>query len=114
MTGHSFSPVCAATSLFLAGVGQGTISIPSISAAYSSIGNARLPVANTALNIAQRIGGPVATTLVSMVVAWTVPRAAGALPGQFLPAFIMLAALHLPCVVAAAMLPRRIRQADQG
>jgi EmrB/QacA subfamily drug resistance transporter len=83
MTGQQFSTALALTSLFLAGVGQGTISIPSISAAYASIPKARLPVANTALNIAQRIGGPFATTLISIAVSLAVPGSSHAQPEQF-------------------------------
>jgi hypothetical protein len=43
-----------------------SISIPSISAAYSSIPKAAVPIATTALNIVQRIGGPVATTIIAI------------------------------------------------
>lgn len=71
MIGHQFSAAWTAASLFLAGAGQGTISIPSISAAYSSLPKARLAVANTALNIAQRVGGTVA----AMCLPVRIPRA---------------------------------------
>jgi EmrB/QacA subfamily drug resistance transporter len=114
MTGHPFSTPLALVSLFLAGVGQGTISIPSISAAYASIPKARLPVANTALNIAQRIGGPFATTLISIAVSLAVPGSAHAQPQQFLLAFWALAALHLLCFAAAMLLPTSVRRANEG
>jgi MFS family permease len=52
--------------LFVRAVGMSSISIPSISAAYSSIPKAAVPVATTALNIVQRIGGPVATTIIAI------------------------------------------------
>jgi MFS family permease len=52
--------------LFVRAVGMSSISIPSISAAYSSIPKAAVPVATTALNIVQRIGGPVATTVIAI------------------------------------------------
>ncbi|WP_413729242.1 DHA2 family efflux MFS transporter permease subunit [Sodalis sp. RH22] len=111
MASHLFSPAWAMASLFLAGVGQGTISIPSISAAYASIPKARLAVANTALNIAQRIGGPVATTLLAMAVSLTPPHPAHAQPRQFLLAFALLSGLHLLAFVAAMFLPLRISRA---
>ncbi|RAR51496.1 EmrB/QacA subfamily drug resistance transporter [Paraburkholderia unamae] len=112
MTGHSFSTGVALVSLFLAGVGQGTISIPSIAAAYASMPKARLPVANTALNIAQRIGGPVATTLVSMAISLAVQSSSAGEPRRFLPAFAALAGLHLLCFAGAMLLPVRVRHAS--
>ncbi len=110
MIGHQFSATCAVISLFLAGVGQGTISIPSISAAYSSIPKARMAVANTALNIAQRVGGPVATTLLAVFISLTVHSAKDAQPGQFFMAFVMLSCLHLLTFGAATLLPLRIHR----
>ncbi|MEM5294013.1 DHA2 family efflux MFS transporter permease subunit [Burkholderia sp. JPY481] len=107
----SFSTGWAAVSLFLAGVGQGTISVPSISAAYSSIARERLAVANTALNIAQRVGGPFATTLLSMAIALTLHGASDVQPSRFLPMFVLLAALHLLCFAATMCLPVRVRRA---
>jgi MFS family permease len=50
---------------FVRGVGLGAISIPSIAAAYSSISKEAIPVATTAINIVQRLGGPVATTVLA-------------------------------------------------
>jgi len=110
MIGQPFSAAWAVASLFLAGAGQGTISIPSITAAYSSIPKARLAVANTALNIAQRVGGPVATTLLSVVISLTMHDAKNAQPSQFLMAFVMLSGLHLLVFGAAALLPLRIHR----
>jgi predicted MFS family arabinose efflux permease len=52
--------------LFVRAVGMSSISIPSISAAYSSIPKAAAPVATTAMNIVQRLGGPVATTIIAI------------------------------------------------
>jgi len=52
--------------LFVRAVGMSSISIPSITAAYSSIPKAAVPVATTAMNIVQRIGGPVATTIIAI------------------------------------------------
>jgi EmrB/QacA subfamily drug resistance transporter len=109
--GH-WSPVLAVVSLFIAGVGQGTISVPSIAAAYASLPKARLPLANTALNIAQRIGSPFATTLVSMALAMSMSHASGVYPQsqphEFLAAFAVLALLHALCAAATLRLPMRI------
>lgn len=114
MTAHQFSATWAVISLFLAGAGQGTISIPSISAAYSSIPKARLPVANTALNIAQRISGPIATTLLAVIISLTTQSPASAEPRQFLVAFAALSALHLLAFAAALLLPLRIQRAAEA
>jgi len=114
MTAHQFSATWAVVSLFLAGAGQGTISIPSISAAYSSIPKARLPVANTALNIAQRISGPMATTLLAVIISLTTQSPKIAEPQQFVMAFAMLSGLHLLAFVAALLLPLRIQRAAEA
>jgi EmrB/QacA subfamily drug resistance transporter len=114
MTAHQFSSTCAAMSLFMAGAGQGTISIPSISAAYSSIPEARLPVANTALNIAQRVGGPMVTTLLAMVISLTTQGSANGEPRQFLLPFAALSALHLLAFVAALLLPLQTQRAAEA
>ncbi|WP_322045441.1 DHA2 family efflux MFS transporter permease subunit [Paraburkholderia sp. J67] len=106
----AYSPMWAVVSLFAAGLGQGTISVPSIAAAYASLPKARMPVANTALNIAQRIGGPFATTLVSIALAMTMGHASSAQPSQFLAAFVALALLHALCFASTLWLPVRIEQ----
>jgi EmrB/QacA subfamily drug resistance transporter len=114
MAEHQFSATWTVISLFLAGAGQGTISIPSISAAYSSIPKAKLPVANTALNIAQRISGPMATTLLAVVISLTTHSPRNAEPQEFLITFAMLSGLHLLAFIAAALLPLRIQRAAEA
>ncbi|WP_321815478.1 MULTISPECIES: DHA2 family efflux MFS transporter permease subunit [unclassified Paraburkholderia] len=108
MSIHAYSPVWATLSLFVTGLGQGTISVPAIAAAYASLPKARMAVANTALNIAQRIGGPFATTLVSIALSSAASHTAIALPHHFLAAFLALALLHLLCFVFTLYLPTRI------
>jgi EmrB/QacA subfamily drug resistance transporter len=65
----SYSAPVAIACMFVRGIGQGGIGIPSISSAYASVPKPRLPVATTALNIVQRLGGPVWTTAVAIVLA---------------------------------------------
>jgi hypothetical protein len=96
------------------GTGQGTISISSITAAYSSIRKARLALANTALNSAQRVGGPVATTLLAVVISLTMNKPANAQPRQFLMAFLMLYCLHLLALWTATLLPLRIHRVSEA
>ncbi len=109
LAGHAFSAAWAAASLFIAGAGQGTISIPSISAAYASMPKARIAVANTALNISQRVGGPLATTLLAAAISLTVHGSSSA---QFLLPFVALCALHLLAFGAALCLPLRIHRTN--
>lgn len=111
MIEHQYSMVWTLISLFAAGVGQGTINIPTISAAYSSIPKARIPVANTALNIAQRIGGPVTTTVLAVVIATTMRDHTTAQPHEFLTVFVILSCVHLLTLGATSRLPLRIERA---
>ena len=108
MSHSAFSAAAAAACLYVTGVGQGTITIPSVSAAYSSVPKERIPVANTAINIVQRLGGPLATTLMAIVMS----HAAGpvSLPAThaFAPAFALLVGSYAFVVGAASRLPIRI------
>jgi len=63
---HGVDNVIMAASLFMRGVGLGAIGLPVISLAYASIGRDALPMATTALNIVQRIGGPTLTTFCAL------------------------------------------------
>ncbi len=108
MAAHTYSTAWAFASLVLAGFGQGTISVPSISAAYASLPKANLPTANTALNIAQRIGGPLATTMISLTVALAMRDTSVAQSQHFVSAFVLLAALHGLCLLATLGLPVRV------
>jgi EmrB/QacA subfamily drug resistance transporter len=113
MAGRGFSAAWALIGLFVAGLGQGTISIPAISAAYSAIPKARLPVANTALNIAQRLGGPIATTLLAIVVSLVVPHHGIPRPDAYLPVFMALTGVHLLAFGSAVLLPVRILRSPE-
>jgi EmrB/QacA subfamily drug resistance transporter len=103
-----FSPALAIASLFLAGVGQGMINIPSMSAAYASVPKDKLAVANTAINIVQRLGGPLATTAIALVMSAAASffPASGARP--FLFAFGLLIGFQLIAVALASHLPKLI------
>lgn len=103
--------VCVA--LFVRGAGQGAISIPSIVAAYSSFAKQTIPAATTAINIVQRLGGPVATTVLATFLhartARTLHSAVAAQPGwnagAYSATFWLLCAFHAATVVAALRLP---------
>ncbi len=77
MVHAGFSLPLTIACMFVRGAGQGGIGIPSISAAYSSVPKPRLSVATTALNVVQRLGGPVATTSLAIVLSATADDAGG-------------------------------------
>ena len=100
----AYSWPLALACMFVRGVGQGATGIPSTSAAYSSVPPPRLPVATTAINIVQRLGGPVATTTVTIVLAATV-TADGA---GYASAFATLIAVQALLLASASRLPSGI------
>jgi EmrB/QacA subfamily drug resistance transporter len=100
--------------LFLRGVGSGSVGIPSIAAAYSAIPKPLIPVATTALNIVQRLGGPVATTLLTIALHASGDQPAHhgtSSPHAFLLTFRLLALFHLLTILAALRLPVRAQHA---
>ena len=103
------------TTLFIRGVGLSGIGVPSISAAYASVQRADLPMATTALNVVQRLGGPTLTTLCATFLAWRLRAAndSGGLPGAFTAAFVLLCALHAVLFVAALRLPVSVEGATE-
>ncbi len=106
MVHAGYSSAVTVVSMFVRGAGQGAVGIPSLSAAYASVPKPRLSVATTALNIVQRLGGPVATTATAIVLAATITP--GAPPSAFAMAFVVLIALHVLVLASASRLPVRI------
>lgn len=93
-----------AVALFVRGFGQGSITLPSAAAAYASVPRESLTSATTAINICQRIGGPVGTTglaifLHHMLAMTDIPETA------YTAAMWMLAALAVLGMLAASRLP---------
>jgi EmrB/QacA subfamily drug resistance transporter len=97
-------PTLAVVGLFFAGAGQGTITIPSVSAAYASVAKEKIPAANTAINIVQRLGGPVATTAISIAMSASSATRSAESHGFMIP-FVMMMVLHLLAFGAATRLP---------
>jgi predicted MFS family arabinose efflux permease len=58
LASHGLVLAVLASALFIRGAGLSAIGIRSISAAYASVERADLPMATTALNFVQRLGGP--------------------------------------------------------
>lgn len=92
--------------LFVRGMGQGAVGLPTMSVAYASIERRRLSMATTTLNIAQRLGGPTVTTLCAIFLAAMLERGAtSAGPNAWVYGFLLLAALHALTGLAAMVLP---------
>jgi len=112
LANHTLNPVVLAIALFVRGVGQSAVGIPSISAAYASVKRSELPMATTSLNIAQRLGGPTFTTLCAMLLGWRLaaqPSHASPL-SAYAWAFLLLCALHAGAALAAWRLPRSMSE----
>jgi EmrB/QacA subfamily drug resistance transporter len=93
--------------IFIRGAGLGAIGIPSIASAYSNLPQAEIPAATTAINIVQRLGGPVATMALAIFLH---ARLAASLQAQaFAAAFMLLCAIHGATVLAALRLPATAR-----
>lgn len=109
MTSHGADFAVLAIALFIRGAGQSTVGIPSMSAAYASVDRAHLPMATTLLNVVQRLGGPILTTLCATLLAWQLdaPLPHAALLGPYDVAFLLLIGFHVLLVVAAFRMPDR-------
>lgn len=92
--------------LFVRGVGLGCVNVPAVSSAYSSVPREDLPSATTAINIVQRLGGPIGTTGLAMTLA-RVGSEPGALP-MFTTGFWLLCGFNGVCLVFAQRLPARM------
>jgi EmrB/QacA subfamily drug resistance transporter len=111
MANHGLVIVLLGCALFIRGVGQSAVSVPSISAAYSSVRREDLPMATTTLNIVMRIGGPTLTTLSATFLGWRLGSAPGrdAVLSAFTAAFILLCLFHGLLIAAALRLPLSVK-----
>jgi EmrB/QacA subfamily drug resistance transporter len=107
LASHGLVPAVLASALFIRGVGLSAIGVPSISAAYASVKRQDLPMATTALNIVQRLGGPTLTTLCAAFLGWRLGAdvSQDALLGPFTAVFLLLCTLHALLFAAAMRLP---------
>jgi MFS family permease len=122
LASHGLVVAVLASTLFIRGVGLSAIGVPSISAAYASVKRQDLPMATTALNIVQRLGGPTLTTLCATFLGWRLVSALDhqAVSGAFAAAFVLLCVLQALLFVAAMRLPisvdgateRRVEEPD--
>jgi EmrB/QacA subfamily drug resistance transporter len=103
-----FSPALMVICMMARGAGQGITGVPSLSAAYASVEKDKLGLATTAMNIVQRLGGPVATTALAIVMSMSATQYPAAGPHAFTIAFIALIALQLMVLAFAVRLPARV------
>lgn len=94
--------------LLLRGVGQGAIGVPTITAAYSGVPKAELPMATTTLNIVQRLGGPTLTTLAATFLAWRLRlgQSSHATSVAFFSSFVLLGVLNVVLLASSMRLPK--------
>lgn len=105
---HPLDRTLLAVALFVRGMGLGAIGLPVVSLAYGAIGKDALPMATTALNIAQRIGGPILTTLIALLLSWALTRHDALLGlNAWAGSLLGLAVLHAMVLMAMFVLPRR-------
>lgn len=107
------SPAALCVVLFIRGAGIGCINIPSISAAYSAIPKEVIPIATTAVNIVQRLGGPVATTFLAISLHFGLQVRKMDAPHAFVATFWMLCVLHALVFLSALRLPERIAHRER-
>jgi len=110
LASHGFNLALLSSALFIRGVGLSAVGIPSMVSAYASVKREELPMATTALNVVQRLGGPTLTTLCATFLGWRLEAAHihNSALGPFTAAFLLLCALHALLFLAAMRLPLSI------
>jgi EmrB/QacA subfamily drug resistance transporter len=113
MIQNQFSPALMVVSMLARGAGQGAVGIPAISAAYASIPKEQFALATTASNIVQRLGGPIATTAMAMVISFSATHFPATGGHAFMIAFVALIGFQLLVLSSASRLPVRIHQNER-
>jgi MFS family permease len=110
LASHGLIVAVLACTLFLRGAGLSAVGIPSISAAYASVNKRDLPMATTSLNIVQRLGGPMMTTICATFLGWrlSLAHSHASLSSAFAAAFVLLCLLHALLFTATLRLPLSI------
>ncbi len=114
MIQNQFSQTLLVIGLFARGAGQGAIGIPSLAAAYSSLHKDKLAVGTTAINIVQRLGGPMATTAMAIVMSLSPTYFPVSGPREFMIPFVAFIGLHLLVLGSASRLPVLVHQRDEA
>jgi len=115
LANHGLVLTILSAALFVRGVGMSAIGLPSITSAYASVAKPDLPMATSAMNIVQRLGGPTMTTLVASFLGWRLALVspAGAPSAAFTSAFGLLCGLHGLLLVASLRLPHIVNRSEE-
>jgi EmrB/QacA subfamily drug resistance transporter len=111
MAHTQYSLPAAVAGLVLRGIGQGATGLPSIAAAYASVPKEQLSFATASINIVQRLGGPILTTALAVVVSYSVPAIPVPAAHSFEAPFCVLIVFQLFVLGSAIRLPMRIHEA---
>jgi MFS family permease len=79
--GATTSYTLLAIMLVVRGIGMGATMMPSMAAAYATLGRADIPRATSALNVLQRVGGSIGTALLAVVLQHQIAAQLGAAGG---------------------------------
>jgi MFS family permease len=114
MSSHEFNATVLTFTLLIRGAGMSAVGAPSISAAYESVRREELPMATTCLNIVQRLGGPMLTTVFATFLGWRLAwdHSHSGVDTAFTLSFALLSAGHGFLVFAAMRLPRGLETKD--
>ena len=107
MATHEFSTPLAILGLVIRGLGQGATGLPSVAAAYAAVPKSKLGLATMTVNIIQRLGGPIVTTLIAISVSFSVGVSRVSEEAFLLP-FVALTLVQLLVIGTAVRLPVRI------
>jgi EmrB/QacA subfamily drug resistance transporter len=110
MAQNHFSTALTVIAMFISGAGQAGISIPSVSAAYSSVPKEKLACATTAMNIVQRLGGPLTTSLIAVFISLSTTHFPTSRLLSFTMAFTLLIGIYVLTIWSSSRLPSRIHQ----
>lgn len=110
MAYNGYSMSLAILGLFFRGVGQGSTGIPSVAAAYASVSKEKLSFATTAINIVQRLGGPMMTTAIAVIVSLSGISTQQPGPQSFAVPFTALIVFQLLVMGSASRLPVRVNK----
>jgi EmrB/QacA subfamily drug resistance transporter len=80
LTSHTPFPVTSAI-LVVRGIGLGCSMMPAMASAYTTVSQAAVPRATTALNVLQRVGGSIGTALLAVVLEGQIKAAIPHAPG---------------------------------
>ena len=108
------APVLVGVILFVRGFALGFVNLPTMVSAYSDVPRASLTHAATAINIVQRLGGPIATMSLALILQYASGGIGSDVTTSALPqiafsaAFALLCLINLTCALSASRLPAKL------